>query len=448
MARMNTTVDRPPVRTHEGGPGERHVTPIDQLRRTALTCLLWEDTFYESGAGVAARLKALIPQCRAEDVAALAVQARDEMYLRHLPLFLVRELARVPGNGPLVADTLERVIQRPDELTEYLAIYWGGKTNEKPRPEKLSKGSQRGLARAFRKFNEYSLAKYDRDHGVKLVDALRLAHSKPRDPEQSDLFKRVTKRTLVTPDTWETELSAGKDKKATFERLLREEKLGALATIRNLRNMVEAKVDRALIVARLNDRLDKVLPFRFLAAARHAPSFAQELSDAMLRKTADMPKLSGATHVVVDVSPSMHDALSGKSEMTREDAACGLAVLVRELAPACRVFAFSNVCREASNVRGIPLVEAIKRAVPSNGTRLGAAMTHVANECGTTDRVIVITDEQSEDRITARFDRAYLINVASHANGVDTQQTGLTRINGWSERVLDYVIAVEQDDAR
>lgn len=104
-----------------------------ELRRSVLTALLWEDGFYESG--------------KALDVALLAIEAREQMYLRHVPLFLVRQLARTKGNGSIVENTLAKVIQRPDEMGEYLAIYWGGVTGgNRKRPEPLSAGSKRGLA--------------------------------------------------------------------------------------------------------------------------------------------------------------------------------------------------------------------------------------------------------------------------------------------------------------
>jgi hypothetical protein len=53
-------------------------------------------------------------------------------------------------------------------------------------------------------------------------------------------------------------LSAGKDKRENFERLLREGKLGGLAVLRNLRLMLASGVDPKLI----RERLDKGVTFR------------------------------------------------------------------------------------------------------------------------------------------------------------------------------------------
>src|SRR5690242_14372836 len=111
------------VNTHEGATAQK-VNPRLELRRTVLTCLLWEDTFYEKGSKITERVADLVTKNKAEDVAALAVEAREKMQLRHVPLFLVRELARRKGAGRLVAETLEHVVQRADALSEFVALYW------------------------------------------------------------------------------------------------------------------------------------------------------------------------------------------------------------------------------------------------------------------------------------------------------------------------------------
>src|SRR6476646_225680 len=203
MAKMDVWQRMFPVRTHEGAVAQR-VDVKRELRRTVLTCLLWEDTFYEKGNDIAKRIAELVTRNQAEDVAALAREARDTMQLRHVPLFLTRELARRKGAGPLVAETLEHVIQRADELGEFVALYW------KVRKEPLSAGVKRGLAKAFTKFDAYQLAKYNRQSMVKLRDVLFLCHAKPKNAEQAETWKKLVENTLESPDTWEVALSAGK----------------------------------------------------------------------------------------------------------------------------------------------------------------------------------------------------------------------------------------------
>jgi 60 kDa SS-A/Ro ribonucleoprotein len=156
---------RPHLRTHEGAPA-KVISPEQALRRTVLSCMLWEGEFYEDGVQIAGRIHELVPQVDAEKVAALAVEARERMKLRHAPLLLVREMARLATHRGLVAETLTRVIQRADELSEFVAIYWA--QGRQP----LSAQVKKGLAAAFSKFDEYALAKYDRAGAVRLRDVL------------------------------------------------------------------------------------------------------------------------------------------------------------------------------------------------------------------------------------------------------------------------------------
>lgn len=442
-----------PAYNYEGARVPR-LRPDQELRRSVLAALMWEDTFYESGQDHAKRVADLIQKVRPELVAALAVEAREAMYLRHIPLFLVRELARTKGNGRLVASTLQRVIQRPDEMGEYLALYW--KAN-KDLP--LSAGSKRGLAAAFGKFNEYALAKYDRDTEYKLRDVLRLVHPKPASPDQSAMWKRVVSRELETPDTWEVQLSGGGNKKEVFERLLKENKLGGLAFLRNLRNMAQSGVDENLIRNRLtNGNFDKVLPFRFISAARHVPRWEDAIEVAMLKCLEGQPKLAGTTALVIDTSPSMWGAkVSAKSELDRFDAAAALAILLREICENVHIWAFNSKAYEIPPRRGFALRDAL--AQTRGGYSCGGLAVEAANKRGY-DRIIVLTDGEwhvmgasptvdrwgftrhsmgnaKEVSPAPLVEEAYMINVATYKNGVG--YGAWHSIDGWSERIIDYI---------
>ncbi len=137
-----------------------HLTIEQQLRRSVLSCLLWEREFYEDGKSIVDRIVELALQAPPAIVAALAIEARGRFNLRRAPLVLLAALAKTGAGSRLVSETIERVIQRADELSEFLAIYWrGGKTP-------LSAQVKKRLAAAFRKFDAYQLAKYDREHAA------------------------------------------------------------------------------------------------------------------------------------------------------------------------------------------------------------------------------------------------------------------------------------------
>jgi 60 kDa SS-A/Ro ribonucleoprotein len=424
-------------RTHEGAPAKRLPNEA-ALRRAVLACMLWEDQFYEDGVAIGGRIAEVVPKVSAFEVAALAVEAREKMKLRHAPLLLVREMARQKTHRLLVAETLERVIQRADELAEFVAIYW--KDGRTP----LSAQVKKGLAAAFTKFNEYQLAKYDRAGAIRLRDVLFLSHAKPKDEAQAALWKRLIAGELATPDTWEVALSAsqGEGKREAWERLLRENKLGALALLRNLRNFKETGVDEDLVASALASmKSARVLPFRFLAAARYAPQWEPQLEEAMFGCVAGHEKLRGQTALLIDVSGSMTARLSKRSEMQRTDAAYGLAVLLREIAEKVSVFSFSDKLAEIPARRGFALRDAIDHSQPHSGTYLGRAVAELDGR-EKYDRLIVITDEQSHDKVPAPKGRGYVINVASYKNGVG--YGAWNHIDGWSESVVEYIRALEQ----
>lgn len=433
--RLNTAPQR--AYTHEGVVAS-HIKPVDELRRTVMACMLWESGFYESGEAIADRLKRLVPLCNPFDVAQIAIEAREKQRLRHVPLLLVRELARDSKRcqDGLIAQTLCAVIQRADELAEFLAMYWSD--GKKP----LAKQVKKGLACAFEKFNEYALAKYNRDATVKLRDVLFMVHAKPRDDEQAALWRRLIDGKLTEPDTWEVALSGGADKKATFERLLREGKLGYLALLRNLRNMQQAEVDSALVFEALASGAakSKALPFRYVAAARAVPAWEPQLDAAMQVAMAGLDKLPGSTAVLVDVSGSMDVKLSAKSDLTRMDAAAALAVLVRGVCQEARVFTFSNSVVEVPPRAGMALIDAVIGSQPHGGTYLGQAVEALKANVKA-DRLIVITDEQTADSVGKPLGRGYMINVATNRNGVGYGDW--THISGFSEAVVQYIAALE-----
>ena len=438
MAKINKAQS---ANTHEGAKG-RAFAPEQQLRRALMNCMLWEDQFYEDGVSIAERIGALVPQVDAEKVAAMAIEAREDMKLRHAPLLIVREMARHEGHKALVADTLERIVQRPDELTEFLAIYWADALGpmQQRKTRAVSAQVKKGLARALTKFDAYQLAKYDRDGAVRIRDVLFLTHAKPKDAAQEKVWKELVDGKLAAPDTWEVNLSGGADKRATFERLIAERKLGALALLRNLRGMQVAGVTKSVIGKALDAmRTDRVLPYRFIAAAQYAPDLEPELEHAMFRSIEGHARLPGKTRLLVDVSGSMEAQMSAKSEMRRLDAACGLAVLAREIGEDVEIFTFSNDVKKVAPRRGFALRDAIVNSQPHGGTELGKAIAEVDRK-GV--RLIVFTDEQSHDVVPAPKGVGYMVNVASYQHGVG--HGPWRRIDGFSEKIIDWIISSEE----
>lgn len=418
-----------------GGVAVPKISVESQLTRLTLAHMLWEDQFYIDGKANADLMKSLVATANQAFVAQLAREARTRFKLRHVPLLLARELART---GRISANDLNDVIQRPDEMSEFLSIYWkDGKTP-------LSNQVKKGLGKAFSKFNEYQLAKWDKNSSaISMRDVMFLTHPKPVDQAQAILFKKVADKALETPDTWETNLSAGADKKETFERLMADKKLGALAFLRNLRNMVQAGISESAIRG-YSTTLDvtKVLPFRYVAAARIMPQF-EDMLEAMMFKSLEVhEKLPGKTVLLIDVSGSMFGAkVSGKSDLDRFDAAAALAVLCREICEEVEIYSFSNQCVRVPARRGFALIEAINHSQYHSGTDTGGAVRSV-NANTKYDRCIVFTDEQSQTSVPKPEGVGYVVNVAAYQNGINSGDW--TTITGFSEAIIDYIQLFEK----
>lgn len=431
MSSVNRTAPRMMARNHAGASVPVLKDAEKQLRRLVMANMLWEDQFYIDGKSTADLLAKSVHSVDPKSAQAIALEAREQFKLRHVPLQIMRELARI---GKLEANALTSVIQRPDEIGEFISLYW------KDKKQPLANQVKKGLAQAFSKFNEYQFAKWNKNSAaVKLRDALFLVHAKPKDEAQTELFKKIASDTLEVADTWETNLSAGADKRETFTRLLQEKKLGALAFIRNLRNMSQAGVDESLIRSYAKTvNTDRVLPFRFIAAARMMPQFEDMLEGMMLRSLESHEKLPGKTVLLIDVSGSMFGAkVSAKSDLDRFDAAAALAVLAREICEDVEIYSFSHNAVRVAPRRGFALVEAIRNSQSHGGTRLGQSMTTINHRDTSYDRVIVFTDEQSSDRVPAPKGKGYVINVASYQNGINSG--AYTTITGMSEAVIDFI---------
>ena len=466
----STAPTQPVARTHEGAVASR-IPAQYELVRTVMACMLWEDGFYEDGVEVANRIQKLVHALPLEVSAAVAVEARTQMKLRHVPLLITREMARHPNrvdNPSIVGDTIAAVIQRADELAEFMAIYWAqGKVP-------LSKQVKLGLAKAFGKFNEYQLAKYNRQKDVKLRDVLFLCHSKPADvptdarpfdhiargalrdtgsksqlarvstqirPEGYTpgelLYGRLIYDQLAQPGTWEERLSSGEDKAAVFRDLMSKNELGDMAFLRNLRNMIGFGITPDELAAYGdNRRWGRVLPFRFIAAARIMPQLEPMLERWMIKCLVGATPFEGKTAVLVDVSGSMNDRISARSDLNRLDAAKALAILLRELCADIDIYAFDTRTTVIPARHGFALGDAI--GAPRGGTDIRQAV-EFAQSHGAYKRIIMLTDEQSISTPPppSRSQLAYLINIANNRHGVGYKQW--LHIDGWSEAIVDYI---------
>lgn len=254
-------------------------------------------------------------------IAKAGIYARNEFGMRSITHILAGEIAKNVKGEQWTKHYFNKQVRRADDITEILGYYTAN--YGKPIPNSLKKG----LAKAFDKFDGYSLAKYR--NGNALVDAINLLH--PRGNEKNrEALKQLIKGELKNTDTWEAKLSeAGKIaedetnlkdlKSSAWKELIREKKLGYFALLRNLRNILE-QTDKETISLALEALIDEnsikhslVLPFRFLTAMKEIEQTNFEMtrqtivaiSKAVEISLKNVPVFSGKTLIALDVSGSM-----------------------------------------------------------------------------------------------------------------------------------------------
>lgn len=461
------------------GNQTRELTAYEKLQRSAINCLLWEDTFYEDGESIADRIKKYMKQVTPEQARSVLKEAKVDNKLRHMPLFLLVNMAK---NGYLTAEDVANTITRVDDMSELLSLYWStdwkdstGNTvkNKHTVPKSIVKGIQKALP----KFDEYQLAKYRGDrYDVSLKTVIKMTHPKPENAEMEALWGRAINGNLATPDTWEVGLTnchTPAEKKEFWTRMLTEKtekgfnKLGALALIRNLRNMQSVNVDEDNIRSALSSAsMSKILPFQLVTAARYAPQLEDVLETKLLESIDSMEKLEGDTVVLLDTSGSMRSPLSGKGETTCQDVAASMGAIIRGVCNKSIIYTFQEDIQVVpSGRKGFALIDCVRRA-PSGGTSVidctnDAVRLYKESHNGKYPaRVIVVTDEQTNSDGTGRSWRrgttvkldnlpsncnGYIINVGTYENGVGYNNScNYVHINGWSENVLKYISAYEK----
>ncbi len=478
------------------------MTPELELYTAVVTASL-SDTFYEKQDERVDRIAQLIGKVSPEFVARLAVYTRTEMHLRSIPLLLLVELAKIHNGDDLVARAVEKTVLRVDEIMELLMCYqWRNPSNDaRKKLGKLSRQIQNGLQRAFNHFDEYQFAKYDRDNlEVKLRDALFLVHPKAKDEQQQALFDKIVNRQLEVPYTWETELSAlGQQKfeseelkqkavREKWEELINSGKLGYMALMRNLRNMLQADVsllEMQKVASRLADpeqvSKSKQLPFRYLSAYReirqvnsvNTAKILSALESAVKASVENLEGFDANTHVLLaaDVSGSMQRPVSAKSSVQNFDIGILLSMLLKSKCESV----VSGMFGDRWEVLNLPQDNILANTLEmhrregevgysTNGYKV---IDYLVKENMKMDKVMTFTDCQmwdSEGRYYGRCEKEikdswhtykslfpeaklYLFDLVGYGQlPMRIAEPDVYLIAGWSDRVFDVLSAIDRGE--
>ena len=484
------------LKNHEGAKAYA-MTPELELYTAVVTASL-SDTTYEKQDARVDRIAQLVGKVSPEFVARLAVYTRTEMHLRSIPLLLLVELAKVHNGDDFVARAVEKTVLRADEIMELLMCYQWRNPSDHPvkKLNKLSRQIQNGLQRAFNRFDEYQFAKYNRDNvEVKLRDALFLVHPKAKDEGQQALFDKIVKGELETPYTWETELSAlGQQKfesdeqkldafRDKWEELINSGKLGYMALMRNLRNMLQTDVSLLEMqkVASILSNAERVakskqLAFRYLSAYReieqvtsiHTAAVMNALEAAVKCSAANIEGFDENTRVLLasDVSGSMWHPVSARSTVRNYDIGLLLAMLLRNRCKQVVAGIFGDDWRvvnmPSDNIlMATRQLEQLSNTVgfSTNGYKV---IDWLIEQDVVMDKVMMFTDMQMWDSTGhhKRFEdswkkykeiaptaKLYLFDLAGYGQlPLRLAEPDVYLIAGWSDRVFDVLTAIDKGE--
>lgn len=465
---MRFTANKPSTRTTNLAGGRAFSMSKEmELVHAVLTTFL-DDKFYESGNDRIARIAELVKKNDPKFVSNLATVARQEFHLRSVVVVLIGELAKNHRGDSLVKETIVRTTQRVDDLIELVSYF---KKDKLPLPKQV----KRGIRNAILKFNRYQLAKY-RAEGktTSLVDVFNLTHPKPEhaNEEQKQAWNDLVEGKLVSFDTWETEISNAKDdaaRKAAWAKLVMEDKIGYMALLRNLNNLIKYDVDEVVVAKACLTLADpdevkrsKQLPFRFYTAYQNVQGsrlLTDAISIAMDHAVANTPELPGKTMIAIDCSGSM------RSNGAIEKAAIFGATLVRANQNAELVM-YDTTLKSLTVSGRTPVID-IARHIMSEATGGGTETSLVFKYCveknKTFDRIIIISDNESWQesngyngpgvnafynefkRVSGTDPYVYAIDVQGYGTK-DVAGGKVFHLAGWSGCLLDFVGAMERGE--
>jgi hypothetical protein len=400
-------------------------------------------------------------------VSKLAVYARREFNMRSVSHVLTAYLAHEPEGKQYVRRTVKGVSLRGDDVTEIMSFYLA--TFGKPVPNSLKKG----INDVMTGFNEYTLAKYKGEgKAVKMRDLLCLCRPTPKNAEQSELFKKCLENRLETPLTWETELSANGNNKETWEKLINSGKVGYMALLRNLRNIIKANPSNIQQVYDIiqdpeHVRKSKQLPFRFLSAYKSVKDISGSkvldvLENAVDASIENLPKINGTTVIAVDVSGSMRSKISEKSDIECSAIALMLAYIANRICENAYIYAFDTRVYKLTTSCRTGILQAVESTpIHGGGTNMSLPFRLMISEKINADRIIVLSDNMNNSGLwgnspTQRYADEYrrISGNDIWVHGIDLQGYGTQQfhgketniIAGWSEKVLDFILLAEQGE--
>jgi 60 kDa SS-A/Ro ribonucleoprotein len=328
MSRFNTTLPKQKTLTNNLAGGQSYKQSIEMEFISLLLTSFVNEQFYRDATSTLDQLSSFSKKIKDKEfLAKAAIFARDKFGMRSITHALAAELTSELSGMDWSKDFYDKVVVRVDDMTEILSYYLENKTS-KDNP-KFPNSLKRGFAKAFDKFDSYQLSKYvGKNKSFKLVDVVNLVHPIPTE-KNKEALESLIKGDLRNTQTWESKLSSvgqlaeskedlSQLKSEAWFDLISNKKLGLMAMIKNLRNIITQSPQSVEMVcdSLTNEKFilnSRVLPFRFstayeevskIGSSKEIRAILSAISGAMDISCKNIPIFED-TLFVVDVSGSM-----------------------------------------------------------------------------------------------------------------------------------------------
>lgn len=394
MSKFNEKIQKKNATTYEGGKAYEKEPATEWLNFLFSSYL--EDTYYESSNTQLTRFIELTNQMGqqygCEFVAKAANMSRNAFGLRSVSQMTAAILNSQQWEGK--REFFKNFCHRPDDVADIFgAIDVLGK--------KRSHALVRGCGDYLSSLGEYQIDKYKMNgKNYNMFDIINITHAK------SAAIGAYKNGIIESADTWEKAISSTEDKFAEWTRLVAEHKLGYLALIRNLRNILSGDhstkwIQDVLVPQIVNEESIKksmVYPYQIYSAYKYMdssnPYVIVALDEAFRIACDNVEKLSGTSMIILDVSGSMCDPISKNSKITiRQAGACYAAMLY--VSQDAELIKFGDYASKKSFKKTDSIFDIIDKMEKNDncgyGTQIDAAFSLLDKHY---DRLFIISDLQ------------------------------------------------------
>jgi len=497
MYNQTKTPRKPDTKSHEGGASYKLDPKLELL---SILATGFGNQFYERLSDRETRLDNLVKEISKKDptfVAKALVYTRSVTGQRSATHFGSNSLTPYLSGNALGKRFFSKrnkksntggIIYRLDDMLEIFSCYKHFNPG-KPMPNSMKRGFKMALEEA----DSYELAKYQgKNKNTSLIDIVNLVHPTPK-PEMQETFRllmegklkqhntvenkntssgieisKKVKEGKITKEEAKTELKEKKEE--NYAELILEGKIGYLALLRNLRNLLKNSDNNEVIDAACKfltnkkrvrkslvfpHQIDLALEMMLLEGADVPTKVKKSLDTAYNLAIPNLTELFpyGKTAVVYDSSGSMtfqSANINGKRSPKAPLKKAALMAATLGKGVDAEIFHFASTCRKV-DYNPLDSINTISNLCRSKAGEVGIGTNFdsVFNKLnGRFDRVFIITDLQG-DRLLEKWKygntHIYSIDLCGYGSTVFKPGEKVYQLFGYSSETYELIKRVEVD---